>query len=101
VKPGTPYRDLGNVIQKHADANGFSVVRTFCGHGVHWYGPRGALRRFGARGHLTSPGGIARAGLGDRRLFHTTPNIPHYASTIERPSVARKHVLVTLTPRRV
>ncbi|XP_014214084.1 methionine aminopeptidase 1 [Copidosoma floridanum] len=48
VKPGEKYREIGNVIQKHAQANGFSVVRSYCGHGIH-------------------------------RLFHTAPNIPHYA----------------------
>lgn len=33
----TPYvfvGDIGNAIQKHAHANGFSVVRDLCGHGV-------------------------------------------------------------------
>ena len=35
VKPGTKYRDVGNVIQKHASAAGFSVVRSYCGHGIH------------------------------------------------------------------
>uniref|UniRef100_G3NPM6 Methionine aminopeptidase n=1 Tax=Gasterosteus aculeatus aculeatus TaxID=481459 RepID=G3NPM6_GASAC len=49
VKPGVRYRELGNIIQKHAQANGFSVVRSYCGHGIH-------------------------------RLFHTAPNVPHYAS---------------------
>lgn len=49
VKPGEKYREIGNVIQKHAQAHGYSVVRSYCGHGIH-------------------------------RLFHTTPNIPHYAS---------------------
>ncbi|KAJ3330601.1 Methionine aminopeptidase 1 [Blyttiomyces sp. JEL0837] len=34
VKPGNLYRDLGNIIQKVADSNGFSVVRTYCGHGI-------------------------------------------------------------------
>jgi len=34
-KPGAHYRDLGDVIEKHAKANGFSVVKTYCGHGVH------------------------------------------------------------------
>ncbi|KAG8593165.1 hypothetical protein GDO81_000743 [Engystomops pustulosus] len=48
VKPGVRYRELGNVIQKHAQANGFSVVRSYCGHGIH-------------------------------KLFHTAPNVPHYA----------------------
>lgn len=35
VKPGVRYRDVGAVIQKHAQANGFSVVRSYCGHGIH------------------------------------------------------------------
>ncbi|KAL3875991.1 hypothetical protein ACJMK2_033883 [Sinanodonta woodiana] len=35
VKPGTRYRDVGTVIQKHAQSNGFSVVRSYCGHGIH------------------------------------------------------------------
>jgi len=48
VKPGVKYREIGNVIQKHANANGLSVVRRYCGHGIH-------------------------------RLFHTFPNVPHYA----------------------
>jgi len=48
VKPGEKYRELGNVIQKHAQANGYSVVRSYCGHGIH-------------------------------NLFHTAPNVPHYA----------------------
>ncbi|XP_017776913.1 PREDICTED: methionine aminopeptidase 1 isoform X2 [Nicrophorus vespilloides] len=48
VKPGEKYREIGNVIQKHAQANGYSVVRSYCGHGIH-------------------------------RLFHTAPNVPHYA----------------------
>ncbi|KAG5848239.1 hypothetical protein ANANG_G00096350 [Anguilla anguilla] len=43
-----PYRELGNIIQKHAQASGFSVVRSYCGHGIH-------------------------------KLFHTAPNVPHYA----------------------
>lgn len=49
VKPGEKYREIGNVIQKHAQAHGYSVVRSYCGHGIH-------------------------------RLFHTAPNVPHYAS---------------------
>ena len=50
VRPGVKFRDIGNVIQKHANANGYSVVKRYCGHGIH-------------------------------RLFHTAPNVPHYAST--------------------
>ncbi|KAF9309843.1 Methionine aminopeptidase 1 [Podila horticola] len=35
VKPGALYRDLGNVIEKHAKSEGFSVVRSFLAHGIH------------------------------------------------------------------
>ncbi|XP_042228483.1 methionine aminopeptidase 1-like isoform X1 [Homarus americanus] len=35
VKPGVKYRDVGAVIQKHAHSQGFSVVRSYCGHGIH------------------------------------------------------------------
>jgi methionyl aminopeptidase len=34
VRPGTLYRDLGSVIEKHAKLNQCSVVRTYCGHGI-------------------------------------------------------------------
>ncbi|MCE2716675.1 MAG: type I methionyl aminopeptidase [Pseudomonadota bacterium] len=34
VKPGATLGDIGHVIQKHAESNGFSVVRDFCGHGI-------------------------------------------------------------------
>ncbi|KAI9298019.1 methionine aminopeptidase [Neoconidiobolus thromboides FSU 785] len=35
VKPGGLYRDLGAIIEKHAKSKGFSVVRTYCGHGIN------------------------------------------------------------------
>jgi methionyl aminopeptidase len=34
VKPGARLGDVGHVIQKFAEAQGFSVVREFCGHGI-------------------------------------------------------------------
>ncbi len=34
VKPGAQLGDLGAVIQKHAEAARFSVVREYCGHGI-------------------------------------------------------------------
>ncbi len=34
VKPGARLGDIGEVIQKHAERNGFSVVREYCGHGI-------------------------------------------------------------------
>ncbi len=34
VKPGIHLGDIGHGIQKHAEANHFSVVREYCGHGI-------------------------------------------------------------------
>ena len=34
VKPGVQLGDIGHVIQTHAEGNGFSVVREYCGHGI-------------------------------------------------------------------
>ena len=49
VKPGVRFREIGNVIQSHVSPHGFSVVRSYCGHGIN-------------------------------SLFHTSPNVPHYAN---------------------
>jgi len=34
VKPGARLGDIGAAIQKHAEEQGYSVVREFCGHGI-------------------------------------------------------------------
>jgi len=34
VKPGNRLGDIGFAIQNYVEANGFSVVREFCGHGI-------------------------------------------------------------------
>ncbi|MDY7218100.1 type I methionyl aminopeptidase [Denitrificimonas sp. JX-1] len=34
VRPGARLGDIGEVIQKHAESNGYSVVREYCGHGI-------------------------------------------------------------------
>lgn len=34
VRPGATLGDIGHAIQKHAEAQNFSVVREFCGHGI-------------------------------------------------------------------
>ena len=34
VRPGARLGDIGAVIQQHAESNGFSVVREYCGHGI-------------------------------------------------------------------
>eukprot|EP00879_Flechtneria_rotunda_P023329 GHRR01024679.1.p1 GENE.GHRR01024679.1~~GHRR01024679.1.p1 ORF type:complete len:307 (+),score=65.78 GHRR01024679.1:292-1212(+) len=33
-KPGVRFRDLGDTISKHVQQAGFSVVKTYCGHGI-------------------------------------------------------------------
>ena len=35
VKPGTRYRDIGDVVTGHAVRNNCSVVKTYCGHGIN------------------------------------------------------------------
>jgi methionyl aminopeptidase len=34
VRPGAHLGDIGSTIQCHAEGNGFSIVREFCGHGI-------------------------------------------------------------------
>lgn len=34
VRPGNRLGDIGHAIQRHAEANHFSVVREYCGHGI-------------------------------------------------------------------
>ncbi|TID13475.1 methionine aminopeptidase type I [Venturia nashicola] len=35
VKPGTLFRDFGNIIEKHAKPLDCSVIKTYCGHGIN------------------------------------------------------------------
>jgi len=34
VKPGATLGDIGHAIQTHAEANHYSIVREYCGHGI-------------------------------------------------------------------
>jgi len=34
VRPGVKLGDIGEIIQQHVEANGCSVVREYCGHGI-------------------------------------------------------------------
>lgn len=34
LKAGTPLYDIGAAVQKHAESNGYSVVRALVGHGI-------------------------------------------------------------------
>jgi methionyl aminopeptidase len=35
VKPGTLFREYGNIIEKHSKSRKCSVIRTYCGHGIN------------------------------------------------------------------
>ena len=66
VKPGARIGDIGAAIQSYAEAEGFSVVRDFVGHGVH-------------------------------RIFHTSPQVPHYG-TAGKGKKLRKGMVFTIEP---
>jgi len=34
-KPGTLFREFGNVIEDHAKSQNCSVIKTYCGHGIN------------------------------------------------------------------
>ncbi|KAL3649454.1 Microtubule-associated protein 1A [Castilleja foliolosa] len=34
VKPGVRFREIGEIISRHASMSGLSVVRSYCGHGI-------------------------------------------------------------------
>lgn len=34
VKPGVRFREIGEVINRHASMSGFPVVKSYCGHGI-------------------------------------------------------------------
>jgi methionyl aminopeptidase len=34
VKPGISLGDIGHIIQQHGEANNYSIVREYCGHGI-------------------------------------------------------------------
>jgi methionyl aminopeptidase len=51
VKPGARIGDIGAAIQEYAEAQGFSVVRNFTGHGVHRiFHTAPEIAHFGKRG---------------------------------------------------
>ncbi|TVU32061.1 hypothetical protein EJB05_23779 [Eragrostis curvula] len=34
LKPGVRFREVGEIINRHASMSGFSVVKSYCGHGI-------------------------------------------------------------------
>lgn len=52
VKPGNTLGDIGYVIQEYAEAQRFSVVRDFCGHGIgRVFHQEPNVLHYGKRGH--------------------------------------------------
>lgn len=60
VKPGATFGDIGYAIQSYVEAQRFSVVRDFCGHGIgqNFHEPPNVLH-FGRRGD----GAVLRPGM--------------------------------------
>lgn len=51
LKAGTPLYDIGYKVQRHAESNGFSVIRSYTGHGIgHEMHEDPAVPNFGRRG---------------------------------------------------
>jgi len=51
VRPGAHLGDIGAAIQQHAESEGFSVVREFCGHGIGLnFHEEPQVLHYGARG---------------------------------------------------
>ena len=65
VKPGNDYKDIGAIIEDHVVEQGFTTVKSFCGHGYvpDELNPR--LRHIFSQPFLRSVGSV----------FHTNPNI--------------------------
>lgn len=61
ARPGKMYKNIGTVISRRADKDGFAVVREYCGHGI---------------------------GM----LFHTQPNVPHYAGNKAVGTIKANHI---------
>ena len=77
VKPGATLGDIGHAIQEMAEANRFSVVRDFCGHGLGrvFHAPPSVVH-FG----LPGQGEVLEAGM----FFTIEPmiNAGHYATKV-------------------
>ena len=89
VKPGTRFRDVGDIISAHAARGGLSVVRTYCGHGIGCAAERLRCMRCVARDSLVAPL--------SRELFHCAPNIPHYGGN-KAVGIMRPGMVFTIEP---
>lgn len=108
VRPGARLGDLGHAIQRHAERNGCSVVREYCGHGIgrefhegpvvlHYGKPGTGLELAPGMTFTIEP--MINAG---RRQVKTLPDQWTVVTRDRRPSAQWEHtVLVTPDGREV
>lgn len=63
VRPGATFGDIGHAIESHASAQGLSVVRDFCGHGIG--------RAFHAPPHVLNYGRPGSGAVLEEGMFFT------------------------------
>lgn len=84
VKPGMRYREIGEVVNRHATMSGLSVV---CGYLNQYNDVCLLLERSEQVAHVfllsckIQVKSYCGHGIGE--LFHCAPNIPHYSSILE------------------
>jgi len=87
------YRDIGTIIQKHAQSGGFSVVRSYCGHGIHrLFHTAPSIPHYSSESRLSWTVFTRKRSLNDwllhreqsRRRYETRPHFYNRADDIRR-----------------
>ena len=93
VKPGVMYRDIGKPISRIAKKNKFSVVKSYCGHGIGTF----ILLLFVSWFVLILIDCALAPYVHTGTLFHCAPNIPHYANN-KGVGIMREGHVFTIEP---
>lgn len=82
VKPGVRFREIGEIISRHASMSGFSVVNEFIlfRYLIIFYDAL-AFLIFMLSCLMLQVKSYCGHGIGE--LFHCAPNIPHYARILK------------------
>ena len=101
AKPFGFVGDIGNAIQRHAEKNGFSVVRDLCGHGVGLaFHEEPEVLHFGRKGTgmLLVPGMVftiePMINMGDSYVFIDEDNGWTVVTEDEKPSAQWEHTFL-------
>lgn len=101
AKPFGFVGDIGNAIQRHAEKNGFSVVRDLCGHGVGLaFHEEPEVLHFGRKGTgmLLVPGMVftiePMINMGDWHVFINEDNGWTVVTEDEKPSAQWEHTFL-------